>query len=437
MFQNGVQAVRDFMDEFGSDILKGLQRGFQAFKDIGVIVGEAISRIIEFIRNNKILAKLFGDVTDAGGGFLDKLNDIANGIREENEAEKKANETRQKMIDRFTKSETVTENLADATGDLTSEIEDNTDAVEDQADEIQFGAVEFDKYTKSIKTALSSKKTLTGLQEKGKREEARLEEATGELEEANIKVAKAQQDLANAQDMANRSKKIGTHISEEEELQILRLQEAVDKLTDAQDGSREKELQLIIAKRELAEATSQATEVDQVHFDHLKKVERAEEELQKAIEDQKKAREDQIKAKEDLAEATKVSAENLLTEALAVKELEKAFGSFDAGTFKATLEEIAKLTGRKIAEIEEAFKNAGLTEGSFSVPDGTDSGGDVIDAPTFEETGNENNNQGGSQGGSVQPIKIFTTLNIGSEKFETVTQDALISLQKQGKKVLL
>ena len=121
-----------------------------------MIVGEAISRIIEFIRNNKILAKLFGDVTDAGGGFLDKLNDIANGIREENEAEKKANETRQKMIDRFTKSETVTENLADATGDLTSEIEDNTDAVEDQADEIQFGAVEFDKYTKSIKTALSS-----------------------------------------------------------------------------------------------------------------------------------------------------------------------------------------------------------------------------------------------------------------------------------------
>ena len=79
-----------------------------------------------------------------------------------------------------------------------------------------------------------------------------------------------------------------------------------------------------------------------------------------------------------------------------------------------------------------------MTEGSFSVPDGTDSGGDVIDAPTFEETGNENNNQqGGNQGGSVQPIKIFTTLNIGSEKFETVTQDALISLQKQGKKVLL
>mgnify|MGYP001391091244 CR=1 FL=1 len=73
----------------------------------------------------------------------------------------------------------------------------------------------------------------------------------------------------------------------------------------------------------------------------------------------------------------------------------------------------------------------------FSVPDGTDSGGEVIDAPTFEETGNENNNQGGGAGGTAQPIKIFTTLNIGSEKFETVTQDALINLQKQGKKILI
>ena len=60
----------------------------------------------------------------------------------------------------------------------------------------------------------------------------------------------------------------------------------------------------------------------------------------------------------------------------------------------------------------------------------------IVEAPTFEETA-ETYNQGGNQGGSVQPVKIYTTLNIGSEKFETVTQDALISLQKQGKKVLL
>ena len=83
--------------------------------------------------------------------------------------------------------------LTDATEDLTDVQEDNVDAVEDQADAVQLSAVEFDKYTGALKGALSSLKTLTGLQEKGKREEERLEEATGELENANIQVAVSQQ----------------------------------------------------------------------------------------------------------------------------------------------------------------------------------------------------------------------------------------------------
>ena len=156
---------------------------------------------------------------------------------------------------------------------------------------------------------------------------------------------------------------------------------------------------------------------------------------------------DRIQAKKDLAEATKISAENILTEALAIKELEKAFGSFEGETFKRTLEEIALVTGRKIAEIEQAFANAGLTAGSFTAPDSGSSSGssEVSSAPTFAESnssesggvGSGSGNSGGTGGSTSQPIKIFTTLNIGSEKFETVTQDAIIQLQKQGKRVLI
>ena len=43
---------------------------------------------------------------------------------------------------------------------------------------------------------------------------------------------------------------------------------------------------------------------------------------------------------------------------------------------------------------------------------------------------------GGASGGG-QPVKIFTTLNISGERFETVTQDAIINLQKQGKRILI
>ena len=258
------------------------------------------------------------------------------------------------------------------------------------------------------------------------------------LEESNIQVAKAQQELANAQAEVTRLQADGTEITAEEELAILKLKESIQELTDAQDGSREKELELILAKEQLIELEAEATAQSDAYHEAVKSVTDAEEDLAKAVEDQKKAREEQIQAKKDLAKATEVTAEALLTEALAVKELEKAFGSFEGETFKQTLEEIAKLTGKKISEIEEAFKNAGLTETSFNVPDSSNNvGSDTVEAPTFEETAQETNHQGGNQGGSVQPVKIYTTLNIGSEKFETVTQDALISLQKQGKKVLL
>ena len=285
------------------------------------------------------------------------------------------------------------------------------------------------------------------MQERGKREQERLDEATGDLEESNIAVAKAQQDLALAQEKATSLQKDGTEVTAEEELAILQLKKSIEELTEAQDGSREMELELILAKEELVELEKKATEQSDSYFDAVRSVEQAEEDLTQAIEDQRQAREDQIQAKKDLAEATKISADNILTEALAVKELEKAFGSFEAGTFKKTLEEIALLTGRKIAEIEQAFANAGLTESSFTAPDSGSTGGSTppVATPTFgesnsNETGNVGTGSGanGGAGGSVaQPVKIYTTLNIGSERFETVTQDAIINLQKQGKRVLI
>ena len=107
-----------------------------------------------------------------------------------------------------------------------------------------------------LQKALSSIKTLTGLQERGKREQERLDEATADLEESNIQVAKAQMDLASAQDEVTRLQADGTEVTAEEELAILQLKKSIEELTEAQDGSREKELELILAKEELIELES-------------------------------------------------------------------------------------------------------------------------------------------------------------------------------------
>jgi len=446
-FANGVEKVKEFNEQFGEEIMGRLKKTFQFFQDTAVILSHLIGKFIDMIANSKILAFVLGDLEETQYGLIDAVGDYADKIREQNAEEKRAIRSREDMIKKYTKTEVVLNKTQMAQFRFTQEMRESTEAVEDHTDEIVFGAVEFQKYTGSINKALSSIKTLTGLQERGKREQERLDEATGELEESNIQVAKAQQILAQSQDKVTQLQADGTDVTAQEELAIIQLKKSIEELTEAQDGSREMELELILAKEELVELEKEATAQSDAYFDAVRSVEEAEEELTQAIEDQKQAREDQIQAKKDLAEATKISAENILTEALAIKELEKAFGSFEGETFKRTLEEIALVTGRKIAEIEQAFANAGLTESSFSAPDSGSSSGssEVSSAPTFAESnssesgsvGSGSGASSGTGGSTSQPIKIFTTLNIGSEKFETVTQDAIIQLQKQGKRVLI
>ena len=111
------------------------------------------------------------------------------------------------------------------------------------------------------------------------------------------------------------------------------------------------------------------------------------------------------------------------------------------GSFMATIEKLAELTNRKVSEISNAFASAGLTADAFTPPSTGGGSANIEPPPSLGDlAGAENNNTGGNTGGSgtvQQPVKIYTTLNIAGERFETVTQDALINLQKQGKKILI
>ena len=446
-FSKGVVVVQEFLDKFGDDILAGLKTSFQLFQDLGTIFFDMVGKFIKFIQSSEILSSIFNKLGGETAGLMDKIHDYAESIRDANDAEKAQAKQMENLASNYKIMENVysgnmdaVNELTDTTEDLTDVQEDNVDAVEDQIDAVQLSAVEFDKYTGALKGALSSLKTLTGLQEKGKREEERLEEATGELENANIQVAVSQQKLADAQAKATSLQQDGTEVTAEEELAIINLEQSILDLTEAQDGSRKMELELALAKKELNELIAESKAQSDSYFDAVKEVEKAEEDLAEAIEDQKKAREEQIQAKKDLAEASKVTAENILDEALAVKALQDAFNQFEGGSFMATIEKLADLTNRKVSEISNAFASAGLTPDSFSPPTGGSPPPAVEPPPTLGElASSESSNTTGntSSGSTNQPVKIFTTLQIDSERFQTVTQDAVIQLQKQGKKILI
>ena len=448
-FKRGAEAVQEFLEKFGDDILSGLKKSFQLFQDLGTIFFDMVGKFIKFIQSSEILSAIFNKLGGETEGLMDKIHNYAESIREANDEEKRANKRREENIAKYQKTSQVVDEmtgevigLTDATQDATDSVQDNSDAVEDQSDTYEEAEFEIDKYTSALSSALGAMKALTGLQEKGKREQERLDEATGALEDANILVATSQQRVAEAQAKATALQQDGTEVTAEEELAILQLKNSIEELTEAQDGSREKELELILAKEALNELIAESTMQSDDYFDAVKEVQQAEEDLKKAVEDQAKAREDQIQAKKDLAEATKVTAENILEEALNIQKLNDAFGQFSGDTFQETLERLAELTNRKVSEIQNAFANAGLTESSFKAPSNSSGGSPAVEPPPTlgEVAGGDSsagNGGGGGQNTLKQPVKIYTTLNISSERFETVTQDAIINLQKQGKKILI
>ena len=448
-FKRGAEAVQEFLEKFGDDILSGLKKSFQLFQDLGTIFFDMVGKFIKFIQSSEILSAIFNKLGGETEGLMDKIHNYAEEIRASNDAEKAKSKAMENLNNSYSMMQDVyagnmdaVNELTTAEEDLTDVQEDNVDAVEDQADTYEEAEFEIDKYTSALSSALGALKSLTGLQEKGKREQERLDQATGDLEEANILVATSQQRVADAQAKATALQKDGTDVTAEEELAILRLKQSIEELTEAQDGSREKELELILAKEELVELEKEATAQSSDYFDAVKEVQKAEEDLAKAVEDQKKARDEQIQAKKDLAEATKVTAENILEEALNIKKLQDAFNQFEGNSFLETINKLAEITGRKVSEISNAFANAGLTAESFKAPSGGGGGSssNIEPPPTLGEVagGDTSTNTSSKSSSSVaQPVKIYTTLNIGSERFETVTQDAIINLQKQGKKILI
>ena len=109
----------------------------------------------------------------------------------------------------------------------------------------------------------------------------------------------------------------------EEELAILKAKSAIDELTQAQDGSREKEIELSIAKAKHTELIKESTSATSEQITKQRQLEQALSEQTRAEENLTRAQNLLTKATEDYNEATAKTPENILRIALAKEELDK------------------------------------------------------------------------------------------------------------------
>lgn len=204
----------------------------------------------------------------------------------------------------------------------------------------------------TLDAVLSAQNKLKDIQE-------RVKDAEEDRDDASKAVTKAQKKLADSTDAVTEARHAfqeaieeSKKVTLEEELAILNAKQAVDKLTDSQDGSREMELKLALAKQKHTELIEKSTSATQEQLTLQRELERALQEEERAMENLTKAEDKLIKAQKELNEVTAKTPENLLEIAMAKKELDDALTNLNAlGSFEDAMGFLVESTGMKLQDL--------------------------------------------------------------------------------------
>ena len=271
-------------------------------------------------------------------------------------------------------------------GNLIRTNQANTDAIRNQAEEIQ------NSLLPNLSALVSARNRIIAIQEKEENATKALtraktdlieagqnlldidddiERSNRDLEDANSAIEQAEKDLTEAKVEAAK-------VTDEERLAILRQEEAVNQLIEAQDGSEIKTLELAIARERLNELNNQATgsnyEVEEAERALLQAKEeavRVEEKITELLEQKEKLRLREIQlsdvVKERQEALNKVSKNNidvLIQLAEAQERYNAALLALGDGKMNAAFDKVADLTETTAENVESALDNMGIDTGT-------------------------------------------------------------------------
>jgi len=360
---------------------------------VATAVGIAIAGIVkiigkgneEFRRNQEIshrtvdvyrrMRNQFHDTTEEAGSFVDetvKLEDVLDGTN-------------------FTVDE------------LTTLLDENGIALDENAKEALKTAEAYeDSLLSGIESVVNALEALESKQERINKQEERRNKALTKRTKAEENEAQAIAELEKAKERANEVSGLGAKVTLEEELAIIRQEQAINDLTEAQDGSRAMELELQLAKKELISLQESSIALSDEEVDALREVERAEQNVISAEEKRKEAVERLNDEQDRLNKLTEQSLKNTLEYAILQNDLNEALEGFGKGTkgYQDALEKMAELTGVKVGEMMSMYD--ALFAKATSV--GLDTG-----AGSTSSTTTGSGASGGGGGGTKFPSPVATS----------------------------
>jgi chromosome segregation ATPase len=197
-----------------------------------------------------------------------------------------------------------------------------------------------------------------------------IQQRVGRAEQQRDKAVKAQtqaeQQLESALDQQTQARhrsKVATEeskkVSAEEELAILRQEQVVLDLAKAQDGSREKQLELQLATKELNKIRDDAIKMDSEAIKQHRLLMQSNDLVAKAEQKVKDAKQEVIDTQAKLNELTEASAKNILEQALAQEQLTRALSNFGEGTkgYEDAMKKISDITGESLDFVMKKFSD--------------------------------------------------------------------------------
>ena len=345
---------------------EGVDNGTKSTKGLKVAAAFVVAALAP-------LAPIATAVALAIGGIVKIVSKGNEKFREQEELGKRVNNVYNRMTNQYrrTKEEIVEvvnvsrslEEILDGTqftvAELTREFDANGIALDENAKEALKTAEAYeDGLLGGMQSVLSAMDRMQSIQDKVANAEKKRNKAVEQQMKAEEDVAKATDNLDKAKQKLIEVQGKGLAVTLEEQLAIERQKESIRQLKEQEELSVIQKLELQLAEERLIELITESTALSREEEDALKAVEKAEKDLTRA-EDLRTSAIDRVnEAQKDLNKTTEASFRNILEQAIATEELNKALGGFGEGTksFEDAMAKMSRITGTEIDKIIAAFQ---------------------------------------------------------------------------------
>ncbi len=422
-----LQRVTDLFNIIAPVLLPILEKGFAALGKVLDIVVSAVELGVEaFTDTNEVL--------DQGSVFLDKYGlkqqDLATNLKNTSfgasmlTKEEKALEIQQQrnaaMAEHYARiyKQSYIPVSIDARTEIEKEQDQLESMIETKREATEVARKEAEALMKETVPALqqlrSARQKILSIQERQIEAEKALKKAQEELIDANKELLDIDEDLLGANDeLVKANEKIkqaeedvekakikAKEVTNEERLAILRQEEAVQRLTEEQDGSEIKTIELALAVERLSELRDESVGVDRNVeeaernlTEAQREAERVQEKINRLLEEKEKLRlreidlTEKVKEKQDDLNKSHTSNVDVLLELAAAQEsYNEALAKLGDGKLEQTLQHIRDLAKDAMSNLSGLF-GSDTSGGGTPDDDDTPFDDDTIDELVDDTTG--------------------------------------------------